>query len=335
VSAPRFTVVVPTRDRRDRLLRVLEALGRQDPSAGEFEVVVVDDGSRDGTGEAVARLAPPFPLRLLRNDRPSGPAAARNAGAAGARGEFLAFLDDDAVPRPDWLLRALERLERDRLDLLQGPYLVEGTGEELLRHGEPGPIPFLGGNLFVRRTLFERLGGFEPAYYDPARGLYFREDADLGFRALDAGARVALEPGVAVEHPHPFPDFASCVRHVRRYAFDPLLHRRHPARFREGIEVKRVLGMRLRRPLHRAALAHGLLLVAAASTFAAGLPGTAALLGAGALAAALAFRIRYRGLRPGGLRGVAEIPGFAVLPLVYVASFLGGCVRHRDFGALA
>jgi glycosyltransferase involved in cell wall biosynthesis len=334
VSAPFFTVVIPTRDRRALLLRCLESLGRQDPAAGEFEVVVVDDGSRDGSAEAAQGRPGPAPPRVLRRAEPGGPGAARNDGAAAAHGEFLAFLDDDTVPRPDWLLRARERIDADRLDFLQGACAIEGTGRELLHLGEPEVLSFLGGNMIVRRTLFERLGGFETAFHDPARDLYFREDSDLGFRALDAGARAAAEPRAVVDHPPPFPDFASCVRHVRRYRFDPLLRRRHPARFREVIEVKRVLGLRFRRPHHRAALAHAALLAGAAVALAAGTATAAAVLGGGALAAALAFRSRYRALGPGGLRGIAEAPGFAVLPLLHLAAVLRGCVRYRDFGAL-
>lgn len=334
MSAPLFSIVIPTRDRRESLLRCLEALGRQDPGAGPFEVVVVDDGSRDGTAEAAEAPARPFPLRVLRRGAPGGPCAARNEGAAAAAGEFLAFLDDDVVPRRDWLPRARERIGSGDLDLLAGAYATAGSGSPLPRGGDPSAVPFLGGNLFVRRSLFERVGGFDPAFHDPATGLFLRDDSDLAFRVLDAGARWAGDPGVVVEHPPPFPRFGDCVRHARRSVFDPLLLRRHPRRFRDGIEVKRILGLRLRRPLHRAALAHGALLAAAGAALALGAPVAAAACGSGALAAALVFRARYRpGLLP-SLRGLAELPGFAILPAVHLAAILRGCVRHRDFRAL-
>jgi glycosyltransferase involved in cell wall biosynthesis len=91
--APRFSVVIPTYQRRDLAVALVRALERQTYD-GPFEMVVVVDGSTDGTVEALAQLHPQFQLRVIAQKN-SGLARARNAGAGAAAGEILLFLDGD------------------------------------------------------------------------------------------------------------------------------------------------------------------------------------------------------------------------------------------------
>jgi glycosyltransferase involved in cell wall biosynthesis len=92
----RVSVVVPTRNRKEKLLRSLDALTRQSILPQEFEVIVVDDGSTDGTGDAVAAVDFPFALSYYRQDA-AGPGAARNLAIAKAAGEFVLFIGDDIL----------------------------------------------------------------------------------------------------------------------------------------------------------------------------------------------------------------------------------------------
>lgn len=101
VGAPLISVIVPSRDRPDRLERCLAALERQTVSE-PFEIVVVDDGSADAA--AVEKAAGRPGVRTLRQ-LSAGPAAARNSGARAARGTYLCFTDDDCEPQPDWVER--------------------------------------------------------------------------------------------------------------------------------------------------------------------------------------------------------------------------------------
>ncbi|MEM6701886.1 MAG: glycosyltransferase family 2 protein [Acidobacteriota bacterium] len=95
-----FSIVIPSYNRRQVLAEVLEALETQEGSS--FEVVVVDDGSTDGTAEFLDELRTPLAVQILHQEN-AGPAAARNAGVALARGRWVAFLGDDTVPRTGWL----------------------------------------------------------------------------------------------------------------------------------------------------------------------------------------------------------------------------------------
>ena len=94
MKAPRISVIVPTRNRRELLLRLLDSLFAQSLPADEYEIIVVNDGSVDGTSEAVARLAEQHPHLLLLERAQGGPAAARNTAAYQAKGKYLAFTDD-------------------------------------------------------------------------------------------------------------------------------------------------------------------------------------------------------------------------------------------------
>src|SRR5712664_4095363 len=97
--APQLSVIIPTYNRREILLKTLEGYKGQTASDEILELVVVDDGSTDGTGEAVAQsaLSSRFPIRLLRQDN-RGLATVRNLGIRSAKGELILFGDDDIIP---------------------------------------------------------------------------------------------------------------------------------------------------------------------------------------------------------------------------------------------
>src|SRR5690349_12686793 len=101
-AAPRVSVVVPTFNRRASLHRLLMALSAQTYPTEQFEVIVVDDGSTDGTDQLLASLITPYALQVIRQAN-GGPAVARNRGVASAHGALIVFLDDDVEPVPELL----------------------------------------------------------------------------------------------------------------------------------------------------------------------------------------------------------------------------------------
>jgi GT2 family glycosyltransferase len=189
VDAPApISVIIPARDATATLPDVLAGVAEQ-RSVDRFEVVVVDDGSVDGTGELAAASA--VVDRVVRQEG-IGPGRARNAGAAAARGQLLAFLDADCRPTPDWLHAGVAAL--DRADLVLGetrprPDQASGPFDRTLSVVGCSPL-FESANLFVRRELFERLGGFE-SWLGPRRGKELGEDVWFGWRARRAGARIS------------------------------------------------------------------------------------------------------------------------------------------------
>lgn len=212
---PEYSVVIPTYNRLDVLPEVLAALAAQE-GAPPFEVLVVDDGSTDGTADWLGRRAPSH-VRVLRQPN-QGPAAARNHGVAEARGERVAFLGDDTVPAPDWLARhrraARERPDAERLAVIGytswharmrlNPFLryinEHGLqfGYALIEDPEDVPFNFLyTSNLSLpRRLLLD-----EP--FDLRFPYAAWEDTELGYRLERRGLRLVYEPAARVAHDHP------------------------------------------------------------------------------------------------------------------------------------
>jgi len=268
-DAPRLSLVVPTRGDDALLMRLATALDRQTLARERYERIVVFDGVAPRP-VVLARLLS-LGATVVPLDHRSGPGAARNAGAKLARGEFLVFSEDDVTPAPDWLEKALARLDADpSLDVLEGETLKPaGRAVRILAAEGLSWIPT---NLFVRRSLFERVGGYHEGYFDARRGIYFREDSDLGFSLEASGARIARAPEVIVTHPDEHPGYLDPLRWARRYEMDALLAARHPERFRERIEVHRLGPFTIRRPIVRAASGFVLALAAALAAWLLGAP---------------------------------------------------------------
>src|SRR5688572_17617375 len=105
---PIFSIIIPTRNRSGHLAACLKSLARLDYPCDRFEVIVVDDGSETPVDGVVAAIRERIDVSLATQAH-AGPATARNRGAAGAKGEFLAFTDDDCAPASDWLQRLAAR----------------------------------------------------------------------------------------------------------------------------------------------------------------------------------------------------------------------------------
>src|SRR5262245_50520479 len=124
MTQPFLSVVIPTYNRCDSLYVTLEALGEQTISVDQFEVLVVSDGSTDGTDEMVRRLSREsrYHLKLLTQTN-TGPSAARNQGVRKSCGEVIVFLDDDVEPTPQFLAIHAAHHVRDSKLAVIGPML--------------------------------------------------------------------------------------------------------------------------------------------------------------------------------------------------------------------
>ena len=210
-------MIVPARDAEATIGRTLECLCGQ-VAPFEYEVLVVDDGSRDRTPDIAAAAV--GPVRLLRQD-PAGPAAARNRGCAVAHGAALAFCDADCFPEPGWLASGIRALER--ADLVQGwvapdPGAVVGPFDRSLWIDHEVGL-WETANLFVSRELFDRVGGFED-WLRPVAGKPLAEDVWFGWRAKRAGARSAFCAEAVAYHavfPRGARDYVAERRRVRHF----------------------------------------------------------------------------------------------------------------------
>jgi glycosyltransferase involved in cell wall biosynthesis len=226
-------VVVPTYRRDDLLTRCLEKLIDQDLPDEDFEVIVVDDAAGETVAALVSDMAGHSRVRLIAlAGRQAGPAAARNIGWRKARGDIIAFMDDDAYPeRRDWLKEGLRPFSDPSVAAVTGQVEVPAddppTDFQLnVKNLETGT--FLTCNAFCRRSVLEELGGFDERFR-----VAFREDSDLAFRIEQAGGRIVRNPDAVVIHPAPRGPFAVSLRLQRYSLFNALLRKKHPRRYRE------------------------------------------------------------------------------------------------------
>lgn len=190
---PSFSIIIPTYQRRDVVSAAVRALS-EIAYAGDRELIVVIDGSSDGTAEELAAIECPFPFKVIEQDN-CGAARARNRGASEAKNEILLFLDDDMIGDPD-LLFEHARIYRSGADAVIGDTLLDpgsppGFLSESIRAwidasrvgGPLTPFDVWAGQLSVRRSVFEELGGFDETF--TSEGAFANEDADFGVELLE------------------------------------------------------------------------------------------------------------------------------------------------------
>lgn len=230
MSAPRrISAVVPTLDTREMTAGCVDALlAARLPGEAELEVVVVDDGSRDGTAEELSRRPG---VRVLRNEAPRGYSRAVNRGAAEASGELLLLLNSDTVVGEGSLEGLLAAFDADASLAIAGAVLTYPDGSPQWSAGREPTLAWLlaqasgippllgrlpgwrrlrplqtsaareadwvtGAAVAVRATVWRELGPFDESYR------FYAQDLDLCLRARDRGHRVRVLPELRVVHRH-------------------------------------------------------------------------------------------------------------------------------------
>ena len=208
---PFFSIIIPTRSRPGQLAVCLAAMAGLDYERGRFEVIVVDDGGEASPEPVVAAHDRHLSLTLLRQDQ-AGPAAARNNGAGRARGEFLAFTDDDCEPASGWLQALAARFAampdaavggHTRNALRSNPYAAASQFivDLVYAHynAHPHQAQFLAtSNLAVPAAGFGAVGGFDDVNFP-----FASEDRDFCARWLQRGYPMIYAPEAVVYHAHP------------------------------------------------------------------------------------------------------------------------------------
>lgn len=207
-------------DRRELLCACLQSLAGQ--GVAGFEVIVVDNGSRDGSPEMVRRefaSGRPFRLKLIRNSENRGFCAANNQGIAASSGRFIALLNNDAEAEPGWLAALGGVFEQDpRIGMAASKILVHeapsridkaghliypdgqnrGRGSGELDAGQYDQIEEVlwpdGCAAMYRREMLDQIGGFDEDFFA------YADDAELGLRARIAGWRCLYAPRAVVRH---------------------------------------------------------------------------------------------------------------------------------------
>jgi glycosyltransferase involved in cell wall biosynthesis len=222
---PAFSVVVPTYERQAHLPALLDCLARQ--AVPDFEVILID--------QSASPWKVPDQYRSLdivyEHSDLKGTSRARNLGAWLARGDVLAFTDDDCLPEPDWLKNAAPYFADARVVGVEGLIVSDRVNDPDYRAvtnvGFEG-IGFMTANLLLRRDVFNAIDGFDEQFDVP-----FREDTDLGWRACALG-EIPFGRDVRVFHPaHARTvEREALAQRVQFFEKDALLLKKHPDRYR-------------------------------------------------------------------------------------------------------
>jgi GT2 family glycosyltransferase len=273
VEHPTLSIVMLTRNDLEWAPRALHAcLENTDPC---YELIVVDNGSTDGTNEYLANSVQG--ITLLANDRNYFVGVSNNLGASYACGRYLLFLNSDVLVQPGWLSPLLARLDRDETIAAAGPRLLnldgslqlagallsragatvsygEGDDPDHSEYTFPRDVDYCSGAcLLVRRSAFNDVGGFDPMF-----GLIYFEDADLCLSLWQLGCRTVYEPASTVTHvggrgTSPPPEVLQLAQRNRslferrwrallaQYPFSPLPSRRRVLAARDTRSSDRVL----------------------------------------------------------------------------------------------
>jgi GT2 family glycosyltransferase len=196
---PRFSVIIPTKDRTEQLLTTLGKLTEQLHAHESVEILVINDGGQP--------LDCPYDEVLVLDQENGGPSAARNKGAALAKGDFLIFLDDDCVPKPGWLTEICREALSDPeavlagvVDTPEGCSLYTQVSEHIVTtcqktFANKGDFGFFlrPCNLCISAALFRKLGGFDEQFI-------VSEDREFSERCLQAGLVLKQSERARVVH---------------------------------------------------------------------------------------------------------------------------------------
>lgn len=206
-----FSIIIPSYNGKKLLEKNLPAVAR---AAGAAEIIVVDDGSTDGTAEWLGKIHPE--IKVIRHSSPQRFGKSCNDGAAAAMGEIIVLLNNDVEPKPDFLIplmphfteRKVFAVSCKEVNFENGEKIFGGRGEMAFRRGLaihwrpkdqdlPRTMWVSGGSAAFRRDIWLKLGGFDKLFY-PA----YEEDRDLSWQAIKAGYRLKFEPKAIVVHHH-------------------------------------------------------------------------------------------------------------------------------------
>ncbi|MBI3178575.1 MAG: glycosyltransferase [Deltaproteobacteria bacterium] len=240
--SPRVSVVVSTFNRLPLLGELLDALGRQTLPADQFEVIVVDDGSKVPAAPVLAQRKDPFRLTVLTQAN-AGAAAARHAGIMKASGEVVVITDDDMLVPPEFLAEHLKahdagytlvlgHIADDHSAIGDKPLFERFHADQINRfvaryRAHPDTVRGVSvctGNVSFRREDYVRVGGFD-------RSLERSEDRELGVRLQESGARLYFAEKAYTTNRSDHTDLNVWMRRNYLYGvYDSRIAHKHPQR---------------------------------------------------------------------------------------------------------
>lgn len=235
MPSPRITVAIATYNRAELLRQTLVGMTQQNYPRDQFEIVVIDNNSRDATPAVVNSFASANPAPQYVHESQQGLEHARNRAIAEARGEIIVFADDDILVERDWLTELTAPFAADtngKIGAVGGevipvfpdglpPWVAEWHSPLQFR-SDAGPLTPeqspMGANLAFRNEIFEQLGGFAIGRGRQGKNLFAGDETEMLRRVRAAGYEVWFAPRAAVRHQ--MPASRTTFKYASRHAFD-------------------------------------------------------------------------------------------------------------------
>ncbi|HQP92164.1 MAG TPA: glycosyltransferase [Candidatus Omnitrophota bacterium] len=234
----KISIVIPTYKRDDLLRRCLESLVNQRLPSSEYEIIVVDDAYNRPTHDVVMEFSQRYRehnFRYIPVSGTHGPAAARNIGWKNADGEIIAFIDDDCIANPDWLVEGAYAFSRDTA-AVSGRIIVpipKIPSDQELCVSWMEECNFLTANSFYSKKVLEETGGFDERFR-----MAWREDTDLYFNVLSRNYPVKFSLKAIVTHPVKKRRWGTGFKEEKKNQYNALLYKKYKTLFKKTIEEK-------------------------------------------------------------------------------------------------
>lgn len=223
-----FSVIIPTYNRLDHLKACLKSV--KSLNSSNFEIIIVDDASTDGTKEYLDNLRDPL-IKVIHNAVNSGQAVSRNEGVKMAKHDLLAFTDDDCLVDSQWLNELGKGFDNPAVGFVFGAtfYISQnyrGYFPERIVTNQNGRWPG-SGNLAYRNEVFQKIGGFNPYFLK-----YNNEDSELAIRAVSRGIKYYRAPNAFVCHQKQFWRVKTLLNSARNNSLWPMMKKMYPRHYR-------------------------------------------------------------------------------------------------------
>jgi len=234
----KVSVVLPTYNRKRILVNCLDSLSKQTYPKKSYEVVIVDDGSTDGTEEVVKKFTKKLNIHYIKQKN-KGHSRAKNAGIKLAKGEIIAFIDDDCIAVKDWLKNAVPNFKDKDIGGVEGRTTTDYKNITPLTRlvvNETGGN-YQTCNILYRKKILEEIKGFDLGFKS------HREDTDLAWRVLDRGYEIKFVNSAVVTHPPVHYSIKNLVKRtikLKKSVWDIYLIKKHPKRYKKNIPIFKV-----------------------------------------------------------------------------------------------
>ncbi len=214
------------------LLKSLLSLLELDYPKERHEIILVNDGSTDGSEKTIADMVVANSPRLrIVQQMDLGPGAARNRGVHESKGDVIAFTDPDCRVEKDWLTNSVRHYAEPAVGGVEGR--VETEWEKILYpiRSSPARFRYVTANISYRRKAFDDVGGFD-------EGFRWKEDDELAYRVLAKGWRIVTDSKAIVHHPIHYNGVRSLILWGLKHQYDVLFYKKHPGLAKEYFKLK-------------------------------------------------------------------------------------------------